>query len=139
MGKFREGMPVTQDAVTLILFTIDRIKDVLSELEKHQREPDGGDGDLIRSLEEMAQRAGKPAAPAQNTVGTLVPQTLERPLRPGEVPRSTSSSARSARRRARRRSPRPRARSRPKRTTTRRRATRSPTSRSASASIRSNT
>src|SRR6187200_188283 len=53
MGKFREGMPVTQDAVTLILFTIDRIKDVLTELEKHQREPEGGDSDLIRSLEQM--------------------------------------------------------------------------------------
>src|SRR5437867_6425775 len=47
MGKFRHGMPVTSDAVTLILFTVDRIKDLLAELEKHQREPDGGDSDLI--------------------------------------------------------------------------------------------
>ena len=76
MGKFREGMPVTQDAVTLILFTIDRIKDVLTELEKHQREPEGGDTDLIRSLEQMAQSVAK-AAPAARAVGTLAPQTLE--------------------------------------------------------------
>ena len=29
MGKFRDGMPVTGDAVTLILATIDRIKEIL--------------------------------------------------------------------------------------------------------------
>src|ERR1700742_2497617 len=33
MSKFRDGAPVSSDAVTLILFTIDRIKDILSELE----------------------------------------------------------------------------------------------------------
>src|ERR671918_839543 len=47
MGKFREGMPVTGEAVTLILFTIDRIKEILDELEKDQREPEGHDDDLI--------------------------------------------------------------------------------------------
>src|SRR4029079_16589765 len=36
MGKFRDGMPVTADAVTLILFTIDRIKDILRALEATQ-------------------------------------------------------------------------------------------------------
>jgi two-component system chemotaxis sensor kinase CheA len=86
MGKFRDGMPVTQDAVTLILFTIDRIKDVLAELERHQREPDGGDSDLIRSLEHMAQHGGAaPMPPAERTVGAHAPQAPERPLRPGEA------------------------------------------------------
>ena len=33
MSKFRDGMPVTGEAVTLVLFTIDRIKDILGELE----------------------------------------------------------------------------------------------------------
>ena len=33
MGKFRDGMPVTAEAVTLILSTIDRIKSILGELE----------------------------------------------------------------------------------------------------------
>ena len=28
MGKFREGMPVTGEAVTLILFTLDRLKEI---------------------------------------------------------------------------------------------------------------
>ena len=39
MGKFRDGMPVTGDAVTLVLFTIDRIKDMLAELEQTSASP----------------------------------------------------------------------------------------------------
>jgi two-component system, chemotaxis family, sensor kinase CheA len=50
MGKFRDGMPVTADAVTLILTTIDRIKLILDELDRHQREPTGDDRDLIERL-----------------------------------------------------------------------------------------
>src|SRR3954468_21921598 len=61
MGKFREGMPVTGEAVTLILFTIDRIKEILAELEQAQREPEGGDPELIGQLERIALR-GKNAA-----------------------------------------------------------------------------
>jgi len=89
MGKFRDGMPVTGDAVTLILFTIDRIKEILDELEKNQKEPAGTDDDLIGNLHRMLeQTSGEPApatTPAPGTVGMLVNQTLERPLRPGEV------------------------------------------------------
>ena len=35
MGKFRDGMPVTADAVSLILSSIDRIKEILAGLEVH--------------------------------------------------------------------------------------------------------
>src|SRR4029077_19872893 len=63
---------------------------ILAELEAHQREPGGTDADLIHQLGEMARKGGvQPVglapAPAEYTVGTLVPQTLERPLLPGEV------------------------------------------------------
>src|SRR6185312_1681542 len=75
MSRFRDGMPVTADAVTLVLFTIDRIKDILRELEVNQREPEGADTDLIRQLEQMAQQAGA-------NFGSAAPP---RPLRPGEV------------------------------------------------------
>lgn len=89
MGKFRDGMPVTGDAVTLILFTLDRLKEILSDLEKMQREPDGADTDLIRQLDDMAKKAiedaGQPSRIEAITIGTLVPQVLERALRPGEV------------------------------------------------------
>jgi two-component system, chemotaxis family, sensor kinase CheA len=89
MSKFRDGAPVTGEAVTLVLSAIDRIKQILAELEAHQREPEGTDTDLIVQLGETvrkvsAQRTASVPA-ATHTVGTLVPQTLERPLLPGEV------------------------------------------------------
>ena len=55
MGKFRDGMPVTAEAVTLILSTIDRIKSILDAIEKSEQEPEGGDGDLIDPLGRMAR------------------------------------------------------------------------------------
>jgi two-component system chemotaxis sensor kinase CheA len=61
MGKFRDGMPVTAEAVTLILSTIDRIKSILEAIETSEQEPEGGDGDLIDQLGRMAR--GEVAAP----------------------------------------------------------------------------
>ena len=115
MGKFRDGMPVTGQAVTLILITIDRIKDILGQLEATEAEPDGSDQDLIDELQAMVERgmeamsasaspfasaSASPIAPASASSaepapaaaagpaaaeGSLLPQILERPLRPGEV------------------------------------------------------
>jgi two-component system chemotaxis sensor kinase CheA len=101
MGKFRDGMPVTGEAVTLILTTIDRIKELLGQLEATEAEPEGNDQDLIGELEAMVERgmaamaaapvapmpSAPPVAPAARAVteGHLVEQVLERPLRPGEV------------------------------------------------------
>src|SRR5215471_1091638 len=103
MGKFRDGMPVKAEAVTLILSSLDRIKEILAGLEATEAEPEGNDHDLISQLEEMVERgmaamAEEAAAPvveveAPSVVpaapkvsqGTLIDQTLERPLRPGEV------------------------------------------------------
>jgi two-component system chemotaxis sensor kinase CheA len=97
MGKFRDGMPVTGQAVTLILTTIDRIKDILGQLEATEAEPDGSDQDLIGELEAMVERGmeamteqaspteAAPAVEAAPAQGSLVTQALERPLRPGEV------------------------------------------------------
>ncbi|QCI63509.1 chemotaxis protein CheW [Phreatobacter stygius] len=88
MGKYRDGSPVTGDGVTLILFTIDRLKEILGDLEGAGNEPEGDDGDLISQLEAMSMAAGaapvKPEEP-KVAVGTLAPQALERALRPGEV------------------------------------------------------
>ncbi|KQW21012.1 ATPase [Afipia sp. Root123D2] len=87
MGKFRDGMPVTGEAVSLILTTIDRIKDILAQLEATEAEPEGSDPDLIGALEQLVEAGMKTPAPAKAaaTEGTLVPQALERELRPGEV------------------------------------------------------
>ncbi len=108
MGKFRDGMPVTGEAVSLILASIDRIKEILGGLEATEAEPEGSDQDLIVKLHEMVEHgmaamaapaspvasgpakpmpsASAPVTPAPAIAeGTLVPQTLERELRPGEV------------------------------------------------------
>jgi len=121
MGKFRDGMPVTGQAVTVILSSIDRIKEILAGLEATEAEPEGNDRDLIDKLEEMVKQGmeamSAPASPVpaaeaapvaeapplvpeapvaavaapvaepakEITQGTLIDQTLERPLRPGEV------------------------------------------------------
>jgi len=85
MGKFREGLPASGEAVTLILATIDRIKEILDALERDQREPEGADTDLIADLVSMVSAISPSPAAPQKAVGTLVPQVLERPLRPDEV------------------------------------------------------
>src|ERR1044072_1753870 len=56
MGKFRDGMPVTAEAVRLILSSIDRIKEILAGLEATEVEPEGEDRDLIDQLEAMVER-----------------------------------------------------------------------------------
>jgi two-component system chemotaxis sensor kinase CheA len=86
MGKFRDGAPASSEAVTLILATIDRIKIILESLENDQREPEGVDDDLITSLEGMIDRisVGGAKPESEHSVGTLVHQVLERPLREGE-------------------------------------------------------
>jgi two-component system, chemotaxis family, sensor kinase CheA len=110
MGKFRDGMPVKAEAVTLILGSIDRIKEILAGLEATETEPEGNDQDLIVQLHQMVEQGMRamsapaspvasapaspvasspvaPAAPAQPEMeqGTLTYQVLERQLRPGEV------------------------------------------------------
>jgi two-component system chemotaxis sensor kinase CheA len=110
MGKFRDGAPVTQEAVSLILISIDQIKDILGELEAAEgEEPEGDDSELIGKLEEMSAKAdaamagggAEEEAPmaaeeasaeeaveatAEEPAGDSLPeQALERPLRPGEV------------------------------------------------------
>src|SRR5215218_6773709 len=101
MGKFRDGMPVTGQAVTVILSSIDRIKEILAGLEATEAEPEGTDQDLIDPLVQLSMQsfaaaaavapapavpavAAPPAQPAP-AKGASIDPTLERPLRPGEV------------------------------------------------------
>ncbi len=103
MGKFRDGAPVTQEAVSLILISIDQIKDILGDLEAAEgEEPQGDDSELIGNLESMSAKAdaamagGGAAADEASATEEKAPaeaaaedeegdQALERPLRPGEV------------------------------------------------------
>ena len=101
MGKYRDGSPVTGDGVSLILQTIDRLKEILEELEAAQTEPEGSDDDLITLLDAMSlgeqqavQEAPAPVAIAVEPVaaddlvaGVAEPalNIVERELKPGEV------------------------------------------------------
>ena len=78
MGKFRDGMPVTAEAVTLILSSIDRIKEILAGLEATEAEPEGNDQDLIVKLHHLAERGIEPVfLPSHQFVGS---QTVEEEL-----------------------------------------------------------
>ncbi|RME96483.1 MAG: hybrid sensor histidine kinase/response regulator, partial [Alphaproteobacteria bacterium] len=58
MGKYRDGAPVTPEGVSLILETIDRLKEILGDLEQTGSEPEGADQDLISQLEAMSLGQG---------------------------------------------------------------------------------
>jgi two-component system, chemotaxis family, sensor kinase CheA len=85
MGEFRDGMPVTTEAVTLILSTIDRIKVILEVLEAEQREPTGNDADLIERLNRLSHRARRPSQSGAH--GDAIPPA------PGRRERSDDAAA----------------------------------------------
>ncbi len=91
MGKFRDGAPVTRDAVTLILASLDRIKEILGELEQNASEPQGSDEDLIGSLDALSANGGLPAEPEPDVPAVVADdiadqlKIVERELKPGEV------------------------------------------------------
>jgi two-component system, chemotaxis family, sensor kinase CheA len=85
MGKFRDGMPVTTDAVTLILSTLDRIKSILNGIETLEREPEGDDAELIERLGRMArgEQASPPPPPrAEPAQQVAAPAVNERSAEP---------------------------------------------------------
>ncbi|WP_306225168.1 chemotaxis protein CheW [Bosea beijingensis] len=57
IGQFRDGATVRPIAVTAILETIDRIKDILAELAEKGQEPEGNDETLIGELFALAEHA----------------------------------------------------------------------------------
>ena len=83
MGKFRDGMPVTAEAVTLVLATIDRIKAILDGIEKSEQEPAGSDADLIGQLGRLArQESVLPRPPAAEPRKVDKVDKVERPGKP---------------------------------------------------------
>ena len=67
MGNYRDGAPVTQEGVSLILQSIDRIKEIMGVLEATEAEPAGADEDLIALLDRISAGEDAPeeaAAPA---------------------------------------------------------------------------
>ncbi len=62
LGKVRDGvLTVTPEAVSLVLESLDRIKELLAALEATEHEPEGDDSDLIARLNAFAEGGGAPA------------------------------------------------------------------------------
>ena len=80
LGKFRDGeLPVTPAAVTLILESLDTIKDLLATLEETEQEPEGTDEGLIARLNAMAEgkvegRGGRIDGAPEAAAETSVPE-----------------------------------------------------------------
>ena len=108
IGRFRDGMPVTTDSVTLVLSTIDRIKTILNEIEAHQHEPAGNDGDLIGQLNRLTHFEEMRPQPAPGAEANARPQpaaVAESRVKPAAVapekqPADKSSAERSDEERA---------------------------------------
>ena len=90
LGKIRDGeLAVDAKGVSLILASLDRIKDILNALEATECEPEGEDGELIRALDAMAEDAQKPA-PVELASTEMESEEVrapgpERALKAGEV------------------------------------------------------
>lgn len=82
MGQFRDGMPVSSPAVSLILVTLDRLKQILGDLETSGVEPVGSDDDLINALDAMSSAPHEVPEPK---VEITLPDPVVRELKPGEV------------------------------------------------------
>lgn len=92
LGKFRDGeLQVSEHAVTVILESLDRIKEILAGLEATEEEPEGDDSELIGRLDAIAEGGGAPEVaaepePEEDTVdGEIIDPGLGRSLKPGEV------------------------------------------------------
>jgi two-component system, chemotaxis family, sensor kinase CheA len=94
LGRFRDkALPVTPEAVTLVLRSIDRIKLILVGLEATGAETPGDDSEIILGLQAAAE-GKRVAAPAPAPIVEADPvgpngekwdRDLQRFLRPGEV------------------------------------------------------
>ena len=98
IGQFRDGASVSSSAVTAILETIDRIKEIMAELAEKGQEPPGHDGQLIDELRGLAERAKQELARRQpqaslDPVAAYLARTAEarsteaaNPLASGSIP-----------------------------------------------------
>ncbi len=85
LGKFRDGeLPVTPEAVSLILESLDKIKNLLGVLEATQAEPEGNDQDLIDRLNAHAE--GRSSAPAAAPAAPAAPVAAPVAAAPAAAP-----------------------------------------------------
>jgi two-component system chemotaxis sensor kinase CheA len=83
MGRLRDGMPLTSEAVTAILLTVDRIKLILAEIDRLNAEPPGNDADLIAQLDEVTLSDDSGAIP--EAASSLPVEPAPPPVAPGPI------------------------------------------------------
>src|SRR5947209_3351976 len=93
IGNFRDGAPVTSEAVSLILTTIDRIKLLLDELERNQTEQAGDDRDLIEQLERAAAQVSGAIPDAARAAPVAARASGEAPPANGSKPAAAKADA----------------------------------------------
>lgn len=82
MGKIRDGaMSATPEVISLVLTSIDRIKDLIGKLEEQGKEPEGDDTEIIRVLNACAESCGA----SVNGGGTMTAADLPPPPAPVEA------------------------------------------------------
>ncbi|MBT4687362.1 MAG: response regulator [Rhodospirillaceae bacterium] len=85
LGKVRDkNLIVTASTVSLILQSLDQIKELLATLEATEAEPEGDDAELIKSLDAMALGEDV-TAPGSVPVEAEATATVERALKEGEA------------------------------------------------------
>jgi len=88
LGKIRDGeMAVSQQAISLVLESLDGIKSLLAALEEKEVEPEGDDSDLIARLVQLAEgaAAAPTPAPARVTAPAAKPAEPIEPIEPVEA------------------------------------------------------
>ncbi|MFN3075576.1 MAG: chemotaxis protein CheW [Alphaproteobacteria bacterium] len=81
LGKFRDGeLEVSQNAVTVILLTIDRIKEILTYLEANETEPEGSDTDLKDRLNALAEGRDAEGPVSPSRAAAAAPATKPAPV-----------------------------------------------------------
>lgn len=61
IGRLRDGAAPSAEAVTLVLSTIDRVKEILAAIEQTGEEPEGEDDQLVAALQTFASGMTTPA------------------------------------------------------------------------------
>ena len=77
LGKIRDNeIAVTPEAVSLILASLDQIKEILTELEATESEPAGDDSTLIEKLDTLAKGDASAPPPAE-AAGSVVELAID--------------------------------------------------------------
>jgi two-component system chemotaxis sensor kinase CheA len=80
IGELRNGAAPTQSSVTVVLAAIDRIKQIVEEVERSGVEPEGDDADMIKELDAQAAILAESLAAAAAPAAAVAAAPAEAPV-----------------------------------------------------------